>query len=51
MDKLNPWFTVGMLVFAVYIVLALLGSRDRPGDSTTSKRTHRAPQRTRRGNS
>jgi hypothetical protein len=43
MDTLNPWFTVGLLVFGVYVVFAVIGSRDRSRDSAASRRPHGAP--------
>jgi hypothetical protein len=42
MDTLNPWFVVGLLVFGVYVVLAVIGSRDRSRDSAASQRPHNA---------
>jgi hypothetical protein len=50
MDTLNPWFTIGLVLFAVYVALAMLGSRDR-GDSAASKRSQRGLRRTHKRNS
>jgi hypothetical protein len=53
MDNLNPWFAVGLLVFGVYVVLAMIGSRDRSRreeieKSAASQRPHGALPRARK---